>query len=180
MISDEQLSQCIPDALKSDHPDSKLVIQAIVTAVAACENSDSVRVKSRMADIRAALEAVYVPVYQEHLRKEDEDWGELKAKADKYVPTVTLTVRRERPDFAQYTYSGDSSGTVAAFREDDGTWKAEAMSSGSSEPGQYGPNASDARGAVRALFESMGINAMFSGAAYLPDSPPISDQLNRR
>jgi len=83
-ISDDTIALAIPSALKSDHPDSALVVQALAVALAACEDSGAMTAKGRMRDVHAALSSVYVPIFQAHIAKEDEDWGALKAKAERY------------------------------------------------------------------------------------------------
>ena len=82
-ISDDTIALAIPSALKSDHPDSALVVQALAVALVACEDSGAMTAKGRMRDVHAALSSVYVPIFQAHIAKEDEDWSALKAKADK-------------------------------------------------------------------------------------------------
>ena len=91
MISDAVLATAIPSELKSDHPDSALVVQGIAIALAACENSGALTAKGRMKDVHAALKNVFAPIYTAHLTKEDEDWSALKTKAEQRYVVVNLS-----------------------------------------------------------------------------------------
>lgn len=164
-ISEETLALAIPSSLKTDHPDSGLLVQGILIALRSDENSTSFTAKGRMMAVHDALDTIFAPMVRDHLSKEDEDWNALKAKADKYKPSVTITVKRERPDFAQYSYSGDESGTIFAMRGDDGNWTAESMSSAGIQS-QHTEPFPTARLAARDLFEDRGIMVMF-------DAPPV-------
>lgn len=102
-ISDETLALAIPPELKTDHPDAALVVQGILIAIAANENSGGLSAKGRMRDTFAALQSVYVPIFQAHIAKEDEDWAALRNKAQKYVPTIRFgppVKKRGRSEFS--------------------------------------------------------------------------------
>jgi hypothetical protein len=159
-ISEETLALAIPSSLKTEHPDSGLLVQGILIALRSDENSTALTAKGRMMAVHDALDTIFAPMVRDHLSKEDEDWNALRAKADKYKPSVTITVKRERPDFAQYSYSGDESGTIFAMRGDDGNWTAESMSS-SGIQSQHTEPFPTARLAARDLFEDRGIMVMF-------------------
>lgn len=178
-ISEETLALAIPSSLKTEHPDSGLLVQGILIALRADENSTSFTAKGRMRAVHDALDTIFSPMVREHLSKEDEDWNALRAKADKYKPSVTIAVKRERPDFAQYSYSGDESGTIFAMRGDDGNWTAESMSSAGIQSPQTEPFPT-ARLAARDLFEDRGIMVMFDAPsveapAPAPPLPSIED-----
>lgn len=111
MIDDSILAIAVPAELKDGHPDSELVMGAIVEALRACENSKSVRVKSRMLDVHNALKERLVPLYKAHIQKEDEDWNALKEKASKLdsLPKIAVvTAVADRP-FSK-TFSAEADG----------------------------------------------------------------------
>ena len=164
-ISEETLALAIPSSLRTEHPDSGLLVQGILIALRSDENSTALTARGRMMAVHDALDTIFAPMVQDHLLKEDEDWNALRAKADKYKPSVTITVKRERPAFAQYAYSGDESGTIFVLRGDDGNWTAESMSSGGILS-QHTEPFPTARAAARDLFEDRGIMVMF-------DAPPV-------
>lgn len=115
-VKEETLALAIPNDLKGDHPDSDLVVKGLAIAIAAAENSDALTARGRMMDVHAALASQFVPIFKAHLVKEDEDWNALKAKADKYRPTVSLEWRRlEGSGDASFTYKGAVSGRGAVF-----------------------------------------------------------------
>jgi hypothetical protein len=164
-ISDKTLALAIPQELKTDHPDSSLVVQGIIIALAACEDAPSFGGPAkRMKAVHDALRDIYVPIVKAHLAKEDEDWGALKAKADAYIPVVKVAVKRERSEFAQYVLSGHINGTAFAERNDDGTWQANVWASGESQPGSYGGTSTSARGAlIQAIGDRGGIAVFDDG-----------------
>ena len=169
-ISEETLALAIPSSLKTEHPDSGLLVQGILIALRSDENSTALTAKGRMMAVRDALDTIFAPMVRDHLLKEDEDWNALKAKADKYKPSVTISVKRERPAFAQYAYSGDESGTIFVLRGDDGNWTAESMSSGGILS-QHTEPFPDARLAARDLFEDRGIMVMFDAPSVEAPAP---------
>lgn len=83
-ISDDVLALAIPSELKTDHPDAALVVQGIMIALRADEDSGAIRAKDRMKAVHSALSSVYGPIFAAHIAKEDEDWGALKSKAQAY------------------------------------------------------------------------------------------------
>ena len=183
-ISEETLELAIPSSLKTEHPDSGLLVQGILIALRSNENSTALTARGRMMAVHDALDTIFAPMVRDHLSKEDEDWNALKAKADKYRPTVTIAVKRERPEFAQYTYGGEEFGTIFAMRGDDGNWTAEAMSSGGVQS-QQTEGFPSARAAARDLFEDRGIMVLFESptdeAQYKPaSSAPRSDKPKTR
>lgn len=165
-ISDDTIALAIPSALKSDHPDSALVVQALAVALAACEDSGAMTAKGRMRDVHAALSSVYVPLFQAHIAKEDEDWSALKAKADKYRPNVVVTYKRSGVDGdASFTYTGaeDGRGVVVRdwARDDSGNvvsraYVASKTPSGTRTPSEW-VESDTPYGALRALFQAQGL-----------------------
>ena len=171
-IAEETLSIAIPAALKTEHPDSALVVQGILIALRADENSTALTAKGRMRAVHDALLNLFAPELAAHLAKEDEDWGALKAKADRYRPHVIVTPKRERDTIAQYAFAGDESGTAFAMREDGG-WVAELMSDG--VVSQQSSPFPTPREAVRSLFEGRGIMVSFDAPAYQAPAPSYSE-----
>lgn len=169
-ISDGTIALAIPSALKSDHPDSALVVQALAVALAACEDSGAMTAKGRMRDVHAALSSVYVPIFQAHITKEDEDWNALKAKADRYRPTVDVAVRRERSEFAQYILSGEVNGTGFAEKVGD-QWAAELMTAdGWQSQKAFGDSA---RSAMTQLLDEMGYMVAWKAQEPTGETSPL-------
>ena len=100
-VSEETIALAIPASLKTEHPDSALVVQGIVIALRADENSTALTARGRMRAVHDALNSLFAPELASHLAKEDEDWNALRAKADKYKPHVIITPKRERDTIAQ-------------------------------------------------------------------------------
>ena len=156
-ISDDTIALAIPSALKSDHPDSALVVQALAVALAACEDSGGLNAKARMRDVHAALSSVYVPIFAAHIAKEDEDWNALKAKADRYVPTITVEWVNSGKGRKSYRLSGEREGTATAYRDTDGLWSTAVYFRGDDAPAESDASlARESGDSVRKALESLG------------------------
>lgn len=109
-ISDETLALAIPPELKTDHPDAALVVQGILIAIAANENSGGLSAKGRMRDTFAALQSVFFPIFQAHIAKEDEDWGALNRRVQ-IAESEPVTVNTGLPeDIGEaYQWRGEAS-----------------------------------------------------------------------
>jgi len=76
------IQKAIPDSLRlNEHPDAKLVCDAIATVLVAIRESDSITLNGQATDINAALSKYDESVFKPHITQEDEDWNAIKAKA---------------------------------------------------------------------------------------------------
>jgi hypothetical protein len=129
MDTKEFLTLAIPGEIRlMEHPDGKLLIDVLVTALGAYHDSGSVWDKKVAADIHAALMVCLKNTIEPHLLKEDEDWSALKAKAEAapVAPvetpeatrgnSVAITKLRRMPDSAKrpptwkFEFSGSKAG----------------------------------------------------------------------
>ena len=179
-ISDDTIALAIPSALKSDHPDSALVVQALAVALAACEDSGGLNAKARMRDVHAALSSVYVPIFAAHIAKEDEDWNALKAKADRYVPTITVEWVNSGKGRKSYRLSGEREGTATAYRDTDGLWSTAVYFRGDDAPAESDASlARESGDSVRKALESLGYVVAWKAQEPADKATPASPIVGR-
>ena len=77
------IERAIPDELRlAQHPDGKLVNQAIATVLVAINESSALTLNGQCKDIRHALSRYYEAMFVPHMTEEDELWNSLKAQAE--------------------------------------------------------------------------------------------------
>ena len=89
------IQKAIPDSLRlNEHPDAKLVCDAIATVLVAIRESDSITLNGQATDINAALSKYDESVFKPHITQEDEDWNAVKAKAALAPSPYELAMKR--------------------------------------------------------------------------------------